>query len=372
MPVNSRNEEIAVDLAYGGGHFETVWNSGETTLHLTTPLRLDRSSENYSFSVAALSKVQLKESSVREVFLRGENETRVGWLIPANALSSIDHDFVENIHFLRYAFVTLRDVLNTKPGWYRSSAAEALARGVVNLPFSDLFDDSVCFLVVCTDLVDGKYEFDRLLPGLISNGYVPMTSDPSSLEWTGTATEPDSSKLKLQAIGSGITHPQIPARLMSTAAVSSGSLVTQFFYLYQVVEFLLEEVLYDVLPSIGKGIVAAIDDERYSGLRDQLEALNTQLSERARLKLLMKSFVGSDKAFGRLEAASLDFLEKVNIAPKPGIDSLYQVRNFIIHQVRNMPSNAEEPLRQVTIELASFLAEVLASFKRHASEQPPS
>jgi hypothetical protein len=54
----------------------------------------------------------------------------------------------------------------------------------------------------------------------------------------------------------------------------------------------------------------------------------------------------------------------VGAEEKDGVFHLYQVRNFIVHQARNIPQDAETRLQKVVVEFAAFIPKILHTFNR--------
>ncbi|AXT84440.1 hypothetical protein C6I20_04010 [Aeromicrobium sp. A1-2] len=358
------------EVRFEANAFYLVTNSDMGDLRVTTGLHLDVGSEAHKFEVVPLLRTDLHENAVREVFLAGGTEdVRIGWIIPANALSSDAHDRATDSHFLKYAYVTIREVLRDHQRLFAAKVRQGQAQGVLESSFADLFHDNVCFLAVSMKRFPDGSPLEWLKPSLIGEGYVPFgASDPDSLRWIPHG-ESVGKKVKLKLIGPGIAQPEVAIKMMTIAAATSSSPVTQFFYLYQVVEFLMEVVLRTSIATIGSEIGRSIEAGRFQALRDHLEDFQAAMSEKHRLKLLMECCVGSGKAVGELEQAAADFLCTVEVKAKTGISSLYQVRNFVVHQVRSMPDEAEEQLLVVVHEFARFLSAILATFEADQPDQ---
>lgn len=328
-----------------------------------TDLSVDLASSHLKFEVVPLLRTGLHENSIREVFLQSEgDDTRIGWIIPANALSSSEHDYSENVHFLKYAYVTMLEVLEKHQGLYEHEVERHQSQGVSSVPFGNLFPDTVCFLAISVMRLPEDAQLDGLIPSLIGQGYVPHGAcSPDSVYWR-PSTALVEKKVRLRLIGPSIDRPEVPIKMMTIAAAANTSPVTQFFYLYQVVEFMMELVLRRSIASIGSDIGKSLQEENYQLLREHLDNLQKSMAESRRLTILMDCCVDSGKAISELESSATDFLQTVGMKQKPGILSLYQVRNFIVHQVRSMPEEAEELLESVVHELAQFLSIVLATF----------
>lgn len=351
-------------VQHDSGVFSLSSEPDSSELRVTTELVLDLASEDLPFKVIPLLRTGLNESSIREAFLPSDKEaTRIGWIIPANALSSSEHDSATDPHFLRFAYVTIREVLTQHQEMFTAVARTHQAQGAHELAFADLFHDNVCFLTVSMQRFPEAASLDWLKPSLIAHGYVPFgMCDPDTLNWSPMAS-PGGRKVKLKLISNGVSKPEVPIRMMAVAAASSSSPAVQFFYLYQVVEFLMELVLETSMSTVGHKIGKSIQDGQFQQLRDHLESFQDSMSEKRRLQLLIESCSDGPKAMAELERAAKNFLQTLGITAKTGIASLYQVRNFVVHQVRSMPESSEQQLGVVVHEFARFLPAVLATFE---------
>ena len=354
-------------VAHRDGSFWVTSDLADVEFQVTSDLAVDKSSEGYTFEVLPLVRRDLRENQIFDIWVHDGAKRRVGWFVPANAMSSDAHDFAENEHFLKYVYPAMHEVLKSHQEIFRNALEDAILRGVSSASFADLFDTNLGFLVVCRELLDvsGTFDTDRLIPSLVSYGWVPLEyCAPAAIEWTCSEFPSDNGSIVLNPVSGQVSSPDLAAMLFCVAASANTSPVTQFFYLYQVVELLMEEVLHGLLPEIGNAVAASIELKDYATVRDQLDGLNSTLSEKSRLRVLMKSIEGGDKAIQELASASDAFLSSVGMSHKAGIDGLYQVRNFIVHQVRNMRPEVAEQLDIVTRELAIFLAFVLGAYRR--------
>ena len=65
--------------------------------------------EEFDFCILHNYSQSCTENSVFQLCIE---DKRIGWLFPLQALFSSDHDFVENDHFLKYAYVALYKLLD--------------------------------------------------------------------------------------------------------------------------------------------------------------------------------------------------------------------------------------------------------------------
>ena len=353
------------NVTFDGTDFIATEISSGVDIFITTPVKLNTRFNLNRFAIYEFMKRDLKESSIHPVHVvrgQGDDQPRVGMLIPANALGSDDHDEANREYFQSYSFVAINLALQAlvveNPQVLDNIAAES---GTVL--FSDLFDDNVCFLVISLDNAAKIESFEVVdtLPSLVSYGYVPAgLCTPSELEWVGSP--PLSKKVKVTLTSSSIDNSDLIARLITLAVTSGRSLVTQFFYFYQVFEYLMESVMRHRLPLVLKDMVKSLDSGTAS-VREQFDLLGDQIREKGRLKLLVGEYSDCSKALSAFGLVASQFLAERSIASDPGIDAVYKVRNFLFHQARDLPSHDDPFLADVVLSFAEFLPALLASYR---------
>jgi hypothetical protein len=306
-----------MESQFENGQFSLNWENAGRRLEVTSSLALKEDDEGFSDAVLPLARNSLRESMIFGVKLKSDNDKRVGWIIPANSLASDLHDFAHQEPFLDYAYVAIREILASHQDLFADRALASAVEGIAKVPFSDLFDDNVCFLVVCIELLGEPFDQNRFIPSLVGLGYLPLdVVSPDSMEWKTEEPDQGQKNLRLLMTGPGITNPEVPARLMSLAASSDTSVVTQFFYFYQVVELLLENILIAILPSVGAAVLKSMDEQQTSELKDHLSALNAKMSEQWRLKAMMNSFDDPQVSIAGLVRAATVFLDAMSIKVK--------------------------------------------------------
>lgn len=351
-------------VRYDDGLFVAANPVGDFELAIDTPLELDPSFEGRPFELHGFAVRDLKESAIHEVHLDCDSDpavARIGMMLPVNSLGSQDHDESGKKYFQEYAYVAIKLALERLCRESPEVLEAQVARGHSVL-FSDLFDDNVCFLVLSQkNFASVKFELDRILPSLVALGYVPMNScRPAELEWIGSP--PSGRVVKVKQTSYDIENAELVARLIVLSAVSSRSLVTQFFYLYQVVEYLMENVMRHRLPLVMRDII----DELASGTastREQFDVLGNEIREKGRLKLLVGPYSDCASDVSEFGAVAQDFLASLNIKASPDIDAIYKTRNFLFHQARNLPSQEYPLLASAVGSFFAFLPSLLYSYR---------
>lgn len=363
MPTDGPSE--AWSIRFENGEFIASDPTGDVEVSITTPLSVDTTFEGMPFEIHTFARRALMENSIHPVHLtgviRGE-QPRIGLMVPANALGSVEHDKAEKQFFRQYAYMAIKLALE---GLARESPAilQAQLERAESVAFADLFDDNVCFLILSKSTLDAvdNFELDRILPSLIQYGYVPVSAcRPSELAWVGTP--PESVKIKVSLVSEDIESAQIVAKLLTLSATSSPSLLTQFFYLYQVFEYLMESVMRHRLPQVVQEMIDGLQSGTASA-RDQFDLLGDEIREKGRLKLLLDKYSNCSGSLREFSLASCEFLDARAIKADPGIEAVYKVRNFLFHQARNLPSHDDPLLANVVDAFSQFLPSLLETYK---------
>lgn len=112
MPIKVKTHENEVwfdTLEKDDCKFYLVDDSGSHT-KIEVPIDLDNSFKDKDFEVYFLAKKNVKESDIFKVHCK-KNESRIGWIIPTLSLGSALHDLSNDAHFLKYAYIGIRESL---------------------------------------------------------------------------------------------------------------------------------------------------------------------------------------------------------------------------------------------------------------------
>lgn len=340
----------------------------EASILIRTPLELDTTfeDEGKKFHVFFLSKKGLRESEVFQLFDQPRNQ-RIGWCIPVNALDSVDHDYASHKHFRKYAYVGIRDALNKID---RSIFTRQLhIDGESPIGISDILPESTALLVISQETLDVEFEIARWLPGLASLGYFQLTAiDPENISIDSPRM--GSKEVKISPVAITINNFDYLTSIYSHALPFEKKLVFQFFFLYQVIELLMELVFRHEQASLVDGLISAKED--LSATKEILSKANENTSERRRMGLLVQKYCCCEDASIDLVTACNMLLRQLGKAEGGNLQTtLYAIRNFLFHQHRDFPAAAEEMLEDVITSLGLFLPRLLADFKYPASLGSP-
>jgi len=327
------------------------------SIAVKTPLKLDQKFENRKFSVYFLHKKNLLESEIVQIFDK-RRETRIGWCIPINALDSVEHDYADDMHFLRYAYVGIYGALNKLDSSVFLPEAKFAPPSI---DFSEIFDESTALLIISDETLTEEFVIDKWLPSLAKHGYFELSDiDPKK-----TCIEKPriiEKKLSLSPISEDLESENYLNNIYRRNLAYEPNTTLRFFYLYQVFELLIEYVFQNEQKNAIDLIIQSRKDT--NATKEILEKASQNSSEKRRLHLLTANYCKGC-------TSEKDLIERCNelliiLGRDEGKElntTLYPVRNFLFHQFRNFPSAAEQQLASVNDAMKTCVSELLAAYK---------
>lgn len=361
-PFRINSECVKYEVSVSGGKYEVLID-GYPPLPYSSALTLDPKFDDKEFSVHFYHSPDIGENESRQVFHK-KTGVRVGWIIPVSALDSDLHSYRENIHFLRYAYIAIKKCLLAD--WSNIHHRKFDADSAESFLLSDLFGGSVAVLVISLETLKDGAEFDykRATPSLLSSGYIPLLNEkPSPYRWPFERP----SKVEFLLSSEVPDEHDVVENLLLAFARSSEQPVLQFFFLYQIIELLLERVLSHQYSSVAAKLLEAGQDS--SRLKSVIDGLGKTLAESERLTSLTTKYVRHPIDTTSLDAVCRAFIDilansKGRKKPTSGLSKcLYPVRNAIFHGFRNVPKEGLNSLKLVVQELLMVIPELLASFQ---------
>ena len=349
--------DVSSLTAEDGGQLHLHFKNGES-LPVETPLSLNYRVDADLYEVHFLLKKDLKESEIFQVY--DARKQRIGWCIPALALSSDLHDYSENVHFLNYASAAMKNVLRAK---YVNQFGVNIDLELNSLKLSDIYHSNVAILVINKNSleVDDRFEIDRAVPSLAKYGYVKFLSE-YSCEIFLTADGPSDSKLKLKKVSEDLEQLVLISQLYHQLFYCESKAEFRFFFLYQLFELLLEEVFH----CEEHRVFNEIEKARTSGkIKDALAKIGSLTSEKTRMNSLFSVYTKVDSAaLLSLKSACTDFLRLAELdVPNECGQCLYAVRNKFIHEYWRSPEDTSDRLNFVANETIEVLEQIFASFE---------
>lgn len=327
------------------------------SLEVSSPLKLDSTVDPSKYSICFLVKKDLRENEIFQVYDKSRDK-RMGWCIPLNALGSVEHYCAENRHFLRYAYVAAAKILNEQPVDIYRKIPLLDENGSVEI--TQFLSESTALLVVSNETLEGRFEAVRWVPSLASLGYFPLTSvDPNLLKFKGPVVSDE--RIYLWPVSSDLVELQRIEQVYSQAVPYEVKEVFQFFYLYQIIEYLMTVIFKNEQDALVNDIVAVRGD--VSATKDALEKVSALTSEKERLKLLMAKYASCDAEMSDLKRVINGLLK--DLGRKEGATlatTIYPTRNFIVHQLIDFPVEQLDKMSDLVAEFLIFLPIMLSRF----------
>ena len=330
----------------------------ESFAEINYPLKILEDYNPANFEIFLLAKKDLLENDIYQVYDKGRDK-RIGWCFPIQALNSTDHDYAENEHFLRYAYIASYKLICSCPENVFNYSPNLDSN---YLSFTDFFSESTAVLLISLETLDQSCEFNinEWIPSLFLNGYVKLGSrDPKSLVWSGS--RPTQNRLNLHSVTHIVEGLSFVQNVFSDLLAYESNDLFNFFYLYQIIELLLEQVFkIEQRKIIAELSVVGEDTVR---IKEILEKIQQYTSEKKRLHLLVETYTHTPSELNSNDL--LDACNKFHLTPDKDIntnvcDSLYKVRNMLFHQYRNVQKI--DTLEIINLELTPFIVKLLFNF----------
>lgn len=283
------------------------------------------------------------------------SKARIGWIFPMQALVSNEHDFADNEHFLKYAYVAFKKMLN---GESTIQHKAPLINGKLEL--TDFYHEKSIVLILCKDKIQDidSFSIDHYLCSLAKFGYYNASHRPNKIETLHSDIESyylqfrGNTRLTISKTLEDFRSDDYIIELYKNLLYKSTHHLVKFHILYQVIELLMEIVFSDDFDS-------SLEDFQ-NGKISQFE-----LREKVAVALNEKERIG--KVFDKYnEAASANMLHqncnillsKIETEKDHVSKSLYRVRNNIVHSYRKISAKNEHLFQ---IELINLYLELYIS-----------
>jgi hypothetical protein len=304
------------------------------------------------FTLYILYKRKFSENDIFQVYER-ELNNRIGWIFPLQSLLSNKHEYAENVHFLRYAFVAFQKLLTNA----NNSLEFALDRDTNEL--GEVYDVGSTFVLILSNqtLPDG-FRLPFYLPALFKYGYYFKYVKG----FDSTPKPPAGKKVNLQKIASPLQQEDYLTELFKELIYEQHPLV-KFHLLYQVIELLIEKVLHHELLAVYHKLKKK---EIYT--RDLQDHIKEFIPEEKRITKLFSDYEQL-LDIRDLQNQCDSLLQALGKAKQTGAGiakSLYAVRNFIVHDYRSLPKSQIDTLKKINSSFEILIIDMLLNL-----EMPP-
>lgn len=336
-----------------------------TTAPLVCPLQLTYELDAGGYDLYVYFAGDVRESDIRQILVAGaDGDSRVGWFIPLLSLESDLHDHANNEHFLRYARAAIEGFFDALPqNVIDAMGAVSIGDGLSLTSFSP---ESTVLMVISRKVVASGVNFDvrRLYPYLSSVGILDERQSKSGRIVVPFA-RPEGQKLRFVHCAEEFSQDNLVGALLTYAAHAFSNPVLQFFYLYQVMELLMEKVF----SGEQKAIVEKINQANgaVAKVKEAMDDLSECLSEKHRINAIVDKYCDPRPAVSDLVRSCRDLNAALGIKEGEGLaKSLYPLRNLLFHNYRSFPDQGLDDLRRINLMFFSAIPKVLESFKSPA------
>ncbi|WP_040614490.1 hypothetical protein [Oceanimonas smirnovii] len=359
VKVNHLGSETWFKMVEGeNSEFILKHNSGRS-ITIETPINLDKSFEKGDFEVHFLAKKNIKENDIFQVYCR-EKDFRIGWIIPTISLSSSLHDYADNEHFLKYAYIGIRESLKKIDS---KIFTNCLPEDVNEVLYSDIFHEETVLLIVSRATYKDGYDFniDRAIPSLIRNGYVSLSvRSPDEIQHEVNSSM--NSRLYLEQVSKDIDSFSLIGGLLNHSFSYEVKSVFKFFFLYQIIELLIDSVYQNEQDKLIDELVGTKGDTGKT--KEVLEKMQKFMSEKNRISLLVNQYAGIQGELNDLKYSCNILLQELGRDTSENFEGyFYKIRNFIFHQYRDFPNEGEVKLNDVINDFVNLMPSILCKFK---------
>jgi hypothetical protein len=264
-----------------------------------------------------LHRSDYKENDIYQVYEKN-SDSRIGWIFPVNSIISNAHDFANNPHYCRYAFVAHKILINTNKNILDDDSFIQF--------IDDKTNDGLILLIYKNELVEKLNDSNLLnyLPSLYYNGYYLQSRNKNIF-----VASPVGEKIYISETSEILKFNTFIEKLFKEIIFNDIPFI-KFHILYQVIELLIEDILiYNLKLTIQK------HEQKKLYTRSLREKISKVETEKDRINLLFEK-INISNLKESLDQACDDFLTSKGREHSNFPDTLYSFRNFVVHDYRNM------------------------------------
>lgn len=321
--------------------------------------KIDREFEGKPFEIFFFSNQYLNaENDVFEVNEK-ELKKRIGWIFPIQVLESNDNDFSDNKFLNKYKFPVFSQLLKGE------NPIKPSFKGGSNYRLTDFFNEEIIVFVVSLETLPKGDELNILnyLPCFANYGYYPWNSEHHqhfAQQQSLAIKKRGDKKLHIRKASLDITQNQFLTDLYNIHLKSINHFLLKFYFLYQVIEFLMEE-------NFNTDFNSLVDEYKQNHLskNDLKEKINSITRERGSISSLFEKATIPTSIETDFKRDCKALLENYySKTPESLGDLIYDTRNLVVHRYREIIQKKEnvELLDLITHELEVIINELIISY----------
>jgi hypothetical protein len=319
---------------------------------------LDKEFEDKEFKIFFFSNQYLNAEN--DVFEVHEKELeRIGWIFPIQVLESNENDFSDNEFLNKYKYPVFKKLLKG------SNKKRPSFTGYSNYRLTDFYNDDIIVFVISLETIPEEYGIDILnyLPCFANFGYYPWNTDHHQYfmqQSTLALKKRGSKKIKIQKSKLDISQNQFLKDLYRVHLKSINHFLLKFYFLYQVIEYLMEE-------NFDTDFTSLVEEYKNSRLskNDLKEKINSITRERGSISSLFEKAKVSDSIQVDFKRDCKALLETYYPKTPENLgDLIYDTRNLVVHRYREILKKEEDIdlLDLVTHELEIIINELIITY----------
>lgn len=355
IKVSNGNEEH-LEVQYSENSFKMIDQQGECRIEYYPIINIEKEYDPNKFSIVLLNnqRVEYGENCIYQVMVPNNGEkTRIGWIFPIQALESSEHDYVENIHFLRYAYVALYKLLDND-----IIVENRTISGIITL--EDIYSMDKTLLVIDSENTSQipAFSLDHYIVSLFSHGYT----------YTGNGNLYDSCEenkgqyLQLKPLSKTLVELNYVGLLFKNLLPSARDAFYKFHLCYQVIELLISVIFNIEVRRLVDEIKNCVPESDLFKYKEKLDDLT---NEKKRVIKLFDSYssIPSDEKKDLKDFCD-SLLDKLNIdIPEKVGESLYAVRCTLVHRCYMINPEDEKLLDMISDIFCGVVIKMLLDFR---------
>lgn len=363
---NRNDEQLYFELS-------DVQNNIKIFIDYVLTLDSEYKPEDYSLFILK-SWVLDKENDIFQVFdkefYKEPNRVRLGWIFPIQALLSNEHQYADNKHFLKYAYVAFLKLLKNQEEYITFNPL--FSKITNNYKLTDFYGEDIIILVLCNSPLQkiDNFQVDNYITSLYSYGYYfcQPIENLKEIDTRSDSENPTGKNLILQKNSSCLQKEDYVYRLFKDLLKNEEHHLVRFYLLYQVIELIIQIVFERKILEEIKNFNNN-PDKNIRKLKEKIDNIST---EKKRVSILINDDVKINNPNLLISCNELiklfnddDSNEKDDISKKQDLGgALYDVRCLIVHQFRKLPDKIlEEKLREINKEFENIVIKIILDYK---------
>lgn len=346
-------------------------------LELNFTLETDRLNiyPGYSVTVHMFKNPFFSQSDIVELRVANlsQNSGRIGFFFRLDALFE-DQTVELSNHNYTYAHYAIEKLFSESVDFQTKSVTASSNQAKI----TDFFDEDTIILVICNEYANNinNYSINNYLPHLFLDGFTYFTNEnpisdanmSSLIENKYLSTKSILSPhrniiLKIPKANNLLKDELFITLLFRNLIQKENELVTRFIILYQIVEILINRVLFF---EVQKKVCADLQNLTGQKLKD---VLNEQSTEKKRITLLLNTYARPYNGLhDDLKNALIDFYVHISdvdygditrVAEFSLTDVFYGYRNKLVHNYRIVHTSADITITEAKMDSVNNITEVL-------------